>query len=342
MQVYSNKVHEILKKTVAPVFLVAGDEILQKNETCDLIRNACLKNNYNERQRYSLESKFDWQSFQDNLNTLSLFSNKRLIELHIDDTKLSTAGAEIILNCCQNPATDTVLLIISKRIEGNHKWVKAIIENGIYVPIYPIDSKRLPQWLKSRAKRFNLELSYDAAELLASKVEGNLMAANQELEKLSLLLSKNSLVDRKIISRAVADNSRFTTFECFDLAMEGNTLATCRSLRHIKDEGVEISIIIGALAYLLRNISQLKNFSDKNFLEEGFRSLRIHKKKKNIFLAIINTLKIEEIAKLTNLCFKADIKSKTIDKEESWLIVEMILVSLSQKKLPLELYSVKN
>ena len=337
MQVYSDKVYEILKKNIEPIFLVAGDDILQKNETCDLIRNACFRNGY-ERQRFSLEPRFDWQAFQDNLNTLSLFSNKRLIELHLNDSKINTQGVEVVLNFCQDPSLDTVLLICSNRIEGNPKWVKKIIEAGVYVPIYPLDSKRLPQWLKSRAKKINLELSYDAAELLATKVEGNLTAANQELEKLSLLLPKNSLVDRKIISTAVADNSKFSTFECFDVAIEGNTFSACRSLRRIREEGIEPSAIIGALAYLLRNISQLKSFLDKNDLENGLKILRIQKKKQKFFIKLINTISIDEIVKFTKLCSIADIKSKTSEKEESWFIIEIILVSLSQRKMPLELY----
>ena len=95
--------------------------------------------------------------------------------------------------------------------------------------------------VKKRAGSLNLNLSYDAAELLASKVEGNLMAANQELEKLSLLVPKNSSINRNLISKTVADNSKFSTFECFDAAMEGDTLSACRALRNIKDEGIEPS-----------------------------------------------------------------------------------------------------
>ena len=338
MQIYSDKLYEKLKNNIDSIFLVAGDEILQRNESCDLIRSFCFKNDYNERQRYTLESKFNWSSFRENLNTLSLFSHRRLIELDITDGKINSLGSEIIYDFCQNPPSDTVLLINSKRIEGNPKWLKAIIEVGVYIPIYPLDSNRLPKWLNKRAASLNLKLSYDAAELLASKVEGNLMAANQELEKLSLLVPKNSLINRNLISKTVADNSKISTFECFDAAMVGDTLSACRALRNIKDEGIEPSPIIGALAYLLRNISQLKKFSNENNLNQGVKTLRIHKKKQKGFIKTISHLKIEEITKLTSLCSKADIQSKTINKEESWLIIEIILVYLSQKKISLDVH----
>ena len=187
MQIYSNKLAANLKQSLSPIYLVAGDDILLQNEACDEIREACSKKGYDERERFNFETGFDWQSWNESCNALSLFSNQRIIELRLPSSKIGTAGSEAISRYCENPSQDTIVLIISARIEGNPKWVKAATQTGVYVPIYPLDNNQLPSWLKQRAQKNNLTLAHDAAELLAERVEGNLMAAAQELDKLALL-----------------------------------------------------------------------------------------------------------------------------------------------------------
>lgn len=334
MQIYANKLSGHLKQSLAPVYLIAGDDILLQNEACDEIRAAADKQGFSERERFSYDNGFDWMSWHDSCNAMSLFASQRLIELRLPSSKIGTAGSEAINRYCKNPPPDTVLLIISARVEGSPKWVKAASALGVYVPIYPLDNEQLPSWLKRRAKTLHLTLAHDAAELLAERVEGNLMAAAQELDKLALLLAKNSNVDRQTIGKAVADSARFSAFNAFDHAIDGDAQSACRALRHLQEEGNEPAAIIAPLAYQLRNLSQLKHFEAKNKLADGLKSLRINKKRQSATSALVSKLSSAQLSQYVRLAAEADICSKSVNKESAWLLIEMILLGLAGKPLP--------
>ena len=338
MQIYSNKLAANLKQSLSPIYLVAGDDILLQNEACDEIRKACSKKGYDERERFNFETGFDWQSWNESCNALSLFSSQRIIELRLPSSKIGIAGSDAISRYCENPPPDTIVLIISARIEGNPKWVKAATQTGVYVPIYPLDNNQLPSWLKQRAQKNNLTLAHDAAELLAERVEGNLMAAAQELDKLALLLPKNSTIDRASVGKAVADSARFSAFNTFDHAIDGDATSACRALRHLQEEGNEPAAIIAALAHQLRNLSQLKDFESKNKMADGMRVLRINRKRQSATTALVSRTTANQFNHFIQLTAKADTCSKSVHKETAWLLIEMVLLGLAGKSLPTQRY----
>lgn len=334
MQIYSNKLSQHLKQTLANVYLVAGDEILLQNEACDEIRQACAKSGFIDRERYNYETGFDWYGWQDNCNAMSLFANQRLIELRLPSSKIGTVGSEAIARFCSKPPKDTILLIVAARIEGSPKWVKAVTKEGVYIPIYPLDHEQLPNWLKRRAQQHQLSLAHDAAQLLAERVEGNLMAANQELEKLALLVDKKTTLTRSIIGKAVADNARFSAFNCFDHAIDGNPLSACRALRHLQEEGTEPAALVAAMAHQLRTLTQLKQFSEQGKLNDGIRALRVQRKRQTAVTHSVESISKIQLQQWTKLASTADLMSKSVDKANAWLLIEMVLMGLAGQQMP--------
>ena len=333
MQIYSNKLSQHLKQALANIYLVAGDEILLQNEACDEIRQACAKKGYIDRERYNFETGFDWHEWQDNCNAMSLFASQRLIELRLPSSKIGTVGSEAITRFCNNPAPDTVLLIIAARIEGSPKWVKAASKEGVYIPIYPLDHEQLPNWLKRRAKQHQLTLAHDAAQLLAERVEGNLMDANQELEKLALLVDKKATLTRNIIGKAVADSARFSAFNCFDHAIDGDALSACRALRHLQEEGTEPAALVAAMAHQLRTLAQLKQYAEQGNMGDGLRTLRVQRKRQSAVSHRVQSTKTTQFDQWTKLASTADIMSKSVNKENAWLLIEMVLMGIAGKPL---------
>ena len=186
------------------------------------------------------DNHFSWPAWLASCNELSLFGDQRLLELRLNSSKIGVEGSNAICQYMADPPPDTVLLIIAPRISGKPKWVNTITSKGIQVPIYPLSSEQLPQWLIQRATAHRLKLSGDAAALLAERIEGNLMAAVQELEKLSLAKMPASpvtekatsplvAIDVKTIDEAVTDNARFSAFDMLDHALKVNSLAACRA-----------------------------------------------------------------------------------------------------------------
>ena len=334
MQIYANKLASHLKQTLSPVYVIAGDDILLKNEASDAVRDAAKKQGFIERECFVNDSSFDWSSWLDSCNAMSLFASQRIIELHLPSSKIGTVGSDAVHRYCENPAPDTILLIIAARIEGNPKWVKTATNAGVYVPIYPLDHEQLPNWLSRRAKTLNLSLAHDAAVLLAERVEGNSLAAAQELEKLALLLPEKSTISRDIIGRAVADSARFSAFDAFDHAVDGDALSASRALRHLQEEGTEPVSIIAPLAHLLRNLCQLKAFESRRQLDQGFKALRIQRRRQNATAACLSKLSAAQLNDFVKLSAQADTCSKSVDKDNAWLLIEMVLMGLAASPLP--------
>ena len=248
-----------LTKQLAPVYLLSGDEPYQRDEACRLIREAARQQGYTERELYHVERGFDWQQLIEASNTLSLFAERKLIELRLPSAKPGTEGAKILQAYLENPPQDTILLIVAGKLEAaqlKSKWVKAIETAGTLVQIWPVETARLPEWIRQALARRELSAGPEALKLLAERVEGNLLAADQELEKLRLLYGPGAL-DVEQVRAAVSESARFDVFSLVDAALAGAADRVSRILFGLKAEGVEPILVLWALAREIRALTQM-------------------------------------------------------------------------------------
>lgn len=250
-----------LKGPLAPVYVVSGDEPLLCQETADAIRSAARAQGFGERQVFNADASFDWGQLYEAGASLSLFAEKRLLELRLPSGKPGDKGAAAILEYLQRPAEDTVLLIDLPKLDASgqkSKWAKALLDGPQvqFVQIWPIDAQQLPQWIRQRLAQAGLSASQEALELIAARVEGNLLAAAQEVEKLKLLAEGNQL-DVDTVQAAVADSARFDVFGLIDCALRGEAAHALRMLDGLRGEGVETPVILWALARELRLLASL-------------------------------------------------------------------------------------
>ena len=245
-----------LKQGLAPVYLVSGDETLLVEESCDAIRQHALKSGFSERERYHVDPQFDWSQLLTISNSLSLFGDKKLIELRIDKGKPGDKGSKAICEYLANPSPDNCLLVITPKLDASSqrgKWVKTIDKQGLWLPIWPVASTQLPRWLEQRIKKAGLTADSHCIELLAARTEGNLLAAHQEIEKLKLL-SVDGYLSPELVSGAVADSARYDIFGLIDKALHGDTRAAAKSLQGLKTEGTEATVVLWGLARELRTL----------------------------------------------------------------------------------------
>lgn len=268
-----------LQGSLAAVYLVSGDESLLCQEACDAIRAAARAQGFSERLVFHAEANFDWGQLYEAGASLSLFAEKKLIELRIPSGKPGDKGAAALLEYLARPAEDCVLLISLPKLDGSAqktKWAKALIESPLsqFIQIWPIDSQQLPQWIRQRLSSVGLAASPEAVELIAARVEGNLLAAAQEVEKLRLLVSGDQL-DLATTEAAVADSARFDLFGLIDAALLGQAQHALRMLEGLQAEGVEPPVILWALAREIRQLAQLSlSHSQGVPLEKAFASCR--------------------------------------------------------------------
>jgi DNA polymerase-3 subunit delta len=279
MKLNSAQLTKHLQGTLAPIYVVSGDDPLLCQEAADAIRAAARQQGFDERQVFSADANFDWGSLLQAGASLSLFAERRLLELRLPSGKPGDKGAAALLEYAARPAEDTLLLISLPKLDGSAqktKWGKALVEGPQtqFVQIWPVDAGRLPQWIRQRLAQAGLAAQPDAVELIAARVEGNLLAAAQEIEKLKLL-ADGQPITLETVQAAVADSARFDVFGLVDAILNGEAGHAQRMLEGLRGEGVEPPVILWALARELRLLASLaQQYSQGIPLDKAFSQAR--------------------------------------------------------------------
>ncbi|MBV4532758.1 DNA polymerase III subunit delta [Pseudomonas farsensis] len=279
MKLSPAQLNKHLQGSLAPVYIVSGDDPLLCQEAADAIRAAARQQGFDERQVFSADANFDWGTLLMAGASLSLFAQRRLLELRLPSGKPGDKGAAALIEYCAKPAEDTLLLISLPKLDGSAqktKWGKALVEGGNcqFIQIWPVDAHQLPQWINQRLAQAGLSAQRDAVDLIATRVEGNLLAAAQEIEKLKLLAEGNSITV-ETVQAAVADSARFDVFGLVDAILNGEAGHALRMLEGLRGEGVEPPVILWALARELRLLAGLaQQFSQGVPLDKAFSQAR--------------------------------------------------------------------
>ena len=243
-----------LHKDLLPAYMISGDEPLLAQESADALRLAARQQGFSGRDVFYSDGKFDWDQLHNEANALSLFSEKKIIEINISNGKPGDKGSKAICELCANPNPDNLLLIVAPKLERaaqNSKWVKALEAVGAHIQVWPVTGDQLPRWIKQRLLESNITANQQAVEILAERVEGNLLAAVQEIEKLKLL-AIGGKVDAIMMSSVVADSARYNLFEFVDKVLAGDAQSAARSLRGLHSEGTDAIPLLWAITRELR------------------------------------------------------------------------------------------
>ncbi len=270
MKIRPDQLEAQLKRQLMPVYIISGDEPLQVSECADMIRSYARNQGYSERTIYHIDNSFDWRELLETANSLSLFSDKKIIELRMPNGKPGETGRKVLMEYIKAPSPDNLLLIITDRLDGQiqkSKWFKAVDQAGIFIPSWPVEPDKLPGWIARRLRASGFEATPEALVLLAERVEGNLLAASQEIEKLKLL-SNNNRIDEITVRDAVSDSARYDVFHLADAALDGNVKNCVRILNTLRGEGIEAPVVLWALAREIRLLSYLSRQISKGLNQE--------------------------------------------------------------------------
>ena len=249
MKISGDNLASNLSRTLAPVYLVSGDEPLLVNEAADAIRARARSQGFTERELHVVERGFDWQALLSDSRAMSLFAERKIVEIRMATAAPGEQGGNAIVELAANSSPDTLVLVITGKLDGrtqNSKWVNAIDKHGVAVQIWPLDLAKLPGWIRERLSRHGLKADTAAASLLAERVEGNLLAAHQEIEKLALLLPAGELSAETVMD-AVADSARYDVLQVGDAAMRGQTSRALRIVEGLHAEGIDATLVLWAV-----------------------------------------------------------------------------------------------
>lgn len=267
-----------------PAYLIAGAEPLRVLEAADAVRAAARAQGVSEREVFEAEGNQrepDWAAMEASVHAPSLFASRRLFEVRLPTGKPGTEGARVISEFCANPPGDITLLVTAGDWSRQHggKWSDAIGRIGLVAIAWPVKPHELPGWIESRLRSRGLRADRDAVQLLTDRVEGNLLAAAQEIDKLKLL-SAGEILDLARMEDLVADAARFDVFRLVDAAMNGQGAQVARMIRGLRGEGEAVPALLGMVIRELQTASTLARAGN---LANAFKAQRIWESKQPMY-----------------------------------------------------------
>src|SRR5476649_2326454 len=294
------------------------------------------------RSVFAADASFDWGTLLQAGASMSLFAEKRLLELRLPSGKPGDKGAAAFIEYCSRPAEDTVLLISLPKLDGSAqktKWGKALVEGQQtqFVQIWPVDANQLPSWIRQRLSQAGLSASQDAVELIAARVEGNLLAVAQEIEKLKLM-AEDGQITVETVQGAVADSARFDVFGLVDAILNGEPAHALRMLEGLRGEGVEPPVILWALARELRLLANIAlQYSQGTPLDKAFSQARppVWDKRKPLMSKALQRYSAQRWAQLLLEAQRIDAQIKGQAAGSPWMSLSRLSLLMAGQRLSL-------
>jgi DNA polymerase-3 subunit delta len=316
MRLVPETLSRALEASLAPAWLVAGDEPLRVGETADAIRARARALGYSGREVLFVERGFDWDEFAAGLRAMSLFAERRIVELRMPTPKPGTDGGKALVAALADPAPDVLLLVVTDKIEyadRSSAWVRAFEERGCCIDAEQLLPEQLPSWVEARMRRIGLVPEPDAAQLLADRCEGNLVAAHQEIELLRLLCGAGP-VSVESVASSVATSARYHVFQLGEALLGGDAARALRILDGLAAEGEEPTLVLWCLAEELRSILQWTGQSSGG----ARRLFRGGRRRKELLASAARRVPRRTALDLLTAAARADVLIKGPRKDEAW------------------------
>jgi len=332
VKISANQLGSHLKKPLLPCYLVSGDEHLLLQEALDSLRAAARAQGFSSREVHIASRGFDWGELQYAASNLSLFAEKRIIELRLPTGKPGVKGSAAIVEMVKQAGNDLLFVVSAPKLDGRGggpKWVQALDAAGGHTQVWPVSQRELPAWINARMKSAGLQPDRDTVRLVADRVEGNLLAAQQEIEKLRLLHGAGAITVADAES-AVVDSSRFDVYKLVDAAVAGDGARAVRILGGIRTEGVEPVIVMWALTRELRVLAGLAEGVQSGIdLGTAMQRARVWKNRQGLLRACVGRHQLADFYALIRLCRQADAAAKGQGPGDPWQLATRIILGLA-------------
>ena len=328
------------KGPLAPAYLVAGPEVLRVLEGADAVRAAARAQGIGEREVFQAEGtqrEPDWDALAATFRAPGLFASRRLVELRLPTGKPGAEGAKLLQAFCEAPPADVCLLVTCGEWSKAHggKWSEAIARIGVVAVAWQIKPHEFPDWIDRRLRARGLHADAAAVQLLAERVEGNLLAAAQEVDKLALL-ADGQPVDAARMHALVADSARFDVFRLFDAAMNGQPVQVARILRGLRAEGTAVPALLGYIAGEVQRGAALARVQARGGnLTSEFRAQRVWESRQAPWLRALKRHPVARWDRMVAGIAQVDRIAKGRSRrgqepDDAWQQLERVLLALAE------------
>ena len=334
MRVYPEKLAGQLQQQLLPVYLISGDEPLLVQECCDQVRRAARNAGCTDREVIDASAPgFKWDEIIASAAAMSLFADRKLVELRIPSGKPGAEGSKALQEYLQvSDGSEDILLIIAGKIDKqstNSKWYKALDAAGATVQVWPVDAKDLPRWLQQRVSAAGMAIDNEALQLLCDRVEGNLLAAVQEVEKLKLL-AEGGQITAATVTASVSNNARYNLFDMTDNALKGNAAGSLKMLHGLRGEGTEPAVALWALLREIRTLYQAQQAVDAGQNpQQALSALRVWKNRMGLMQGALGRHSRNSLNSLLEQATAVDGSIKGFAGGKPWDNLESLILDLA-------------
>jgi len=333
LKIRANQLSSHLKKSLAPCYLVTGDEHLLVSEALDAIRDAARARGFGNRELHVATTGFDWNQLTASTGNLSLFAEQRIVELRLPTGKPGRSGGQAIVDLAEQAGPELLFIVTGPKLDrgsANSKWAKTLDKKGVSLPVWPITVRELPGWIANRMRQAGLQPDRDAVAMIADRVEGNLLAAGQEIEKLRLLLGEGKVTVQDV-SAAVANSSRYDVYGLADAAMAGDAPRAVKILGGLRAEGVEPVIVMWALTRELRTLATLDDAVRQGTdLGSAMQAARVWNNRQGLTRSCIGRHQHGDFHRMLKASGRADAAAKGQRYGDPWQMAADIVIGMAR------------
>lgn len=321
-----------LERGLSPLYLIHGEESLLALEAADLIRAAARARGYQEREVLTVEGSFDWSQLTDAMTSVSLFASLKVLEVRIPGGKPGTEGAEALTRLAATPPEDTVTLVLLPKLERQQqqsKWFQALEKAATVLHAAPVDRNALPGWISRRLAAQGQSLSGEAMVFFVDRVEGNLLAARQEVDKLGLLYPAGELT-LEMLRDAVANVARFDVFHLSESWLSGDAARAARMLDGLAAEGEAPVLVLWSFTEDVRMLLRLRQgLKDGRSVRDLARELRLWGNKQKLAEPALRRIGPRRLMAALETCSLIDRQIKGVEAGEPWDTLKVLSARLA-------------
>ena len=328
-----NQLKQQLSQKLSPLYVLVGDEPLAQSECLDAIRQAARRAGADERSSFMVERTFNWQQIKQFGQALSLFSSLRILEIHIPNGKPGVDGGKALTELAANPIPDTTTIIVLPSLEReakNSAWFNALQSASTLIELKEIAPTQLPAWLAGRLAAQNQSTDAQSLTFIANQVEGNLLAAHQEIQKLGLLYPAGE-ISAQAVRESVLNVSRYDAFQLGEAVLAGDAARTSRILQGLQDEGENAVAVMNPLMWVLRPLVRIKQAEVRgDSVINAMTNARIYGDRQNLVKRALTRLSMRQLeAALQKLC-DIDRTAKGVMQGDAWLELSRLCFGLAK------------
>lgn len=333
MQLAQAQLEKHLNLGLQPLYVLVGDEPLAQQESIDAIRLAARAQGFDERNSLTVDRTFNWQQIQSYSQSISLFSSQRLLEINIPSGKPGVDGGKALQALASRAIPDTSVVIILPKLEReakNSTWFTALEKQALIIYVDEVNAAHLPKWIADRLALQGQYTSQQTLAFLAHQVEGNLLAANQEVQKLGLLYPQGELSDATVRD-AVLNVSRYDAFQLGEAVLAGDAARTARILQGLQDEGENAVAVMSPLLWVLRPLVRIKQAELRgDNVMNAMTNARIYGDRQSLVKRALARLSLRQLEAALQKLADIDKTAKGVMLGDAWLEISRLCFGLAR------------